>query len=740
MADLNVNLRVGAQVKDAEDGLNRLRQGLNRLNSVRLQNAGRQLTQFGNRVSSVGRQLSLFVTGPLALLGGSTLNAFDRQAQAIAQLEQGIRSTGAAAGFTAEQLRRTASELQSVTTFGDEDILTGVTNQLLTFTNIAGDQFIRTQEAALDLATRLGGDLQSAAIQLGKALNDPVANLSALSRSGIQFSEDQKELINSLVETNRLADAQNIILSELEKQYGGSARAAAEAGLGPLKQFRNALGDIAEEIGSALAPALNSAARFLTGLLNRFLSLDAGTRRFAIAIGVAVAAIGPLLVALGSLVSIVGIAVTGLGALGTIFAAITSPITLTIAAIAGLAAGLAILVQRFFILRDAGVGVFDSLKVIALDVAETINDVLVGSFEAFINTAIAGANLIRQAFGQELIPPLQLDGFGEEIAGLRQQVLDEVQVQESDLPNAFDVIKDKIQTALADGFSSVKDAVGFVIPEVDALRIKTDELAESAEKVNKPVSEFSKKLSEVKVPSPAEIGVTAATQAANGLAGAFTKIGEGTKSASEAFSDFAKNFLQQIGEMIVQAAILRGIQSAIGGGAGGTGTAGAGANSSGGFIKGGQNVSRFAEGGQVVGPGSGTSDSIPAMLSNGEFVNDARTVAFHGVDLFKNLKRMARQGLSVQQPSFAGASRFADGGFVGGNGSDFVTSSQGGTAQNMTVEVINNGRNQTEVTNVERSRGARGEILKIFIDDLKVNGPASKALAGSFNLKRRGFK
>ena len=86
-----------------------------------------------------------------------------------------------------------ATNLQNKTLFGDEVILKDATAQLLTFTNITGENFGRTQEAALDLATRLDGDLKSASIQLGKALNDPVANLSALSRSGIQFSEDQKK-------------------------------------------------------------------------------------------------------------------------------------------------------------------------------------------------------------------------------------------------------------------------------------------------------------------------------------------------------------------------------------------------------------------------------------------------------------------------------------------------------------------------------------------------------------------
>jgi len=196
----------------------------------------------------------------------NSIRLFNVQQKAEAQVKQGLKSTQNAVGRTFEQLKKQASDLQSETIFGDEEILKGATAQLLTFTNITGTQFDRTQKAALDLATRLDGDLKSASIQLGKALNDPVANLSALSRSGIQFSDDQTTVIKSLVETNQLAEAQTIILDELERQYGGSAAAAAKAGTGGFEQLQNQLGDIQETIGGVIT---SFASNFLP-LLSRF--------------------------------------------------------------------------------------------------------------------------------------------------------------------------------------------------------------------------------------------------------------------------------------------------------------------------------------------------------------------------------------------------------------------------------------------------------------------------------------
>ena len=217
----------------------------------------RSLDGVGKKLTSIGKSLSLKLTAPIVAMGAASVAAADTQAKAEAKVQQAIKSTSMAAGLSFEQLKTYASELQNETLFGDEEILNNATAQLLTFTNIAGENFKRTQAVALDLSTVLDGDLKSASIQLGKALNDPVKNLSALSRSGIQFSEEQREVINTLAKTNRLAEAQWVILDELERQYGGQAKAAAEVGTGALKQLQNSWGDFMEQIGAAMMPFVN---------------------------------------------------------------------------------------------------------------------------------------------------------------------------------------------------------------------------------------------------------------------------------------------------------------------------------------------------------------------------------------------------------------------------------------------------------------------------------------------------
>tara|TARA_R110000868_G_C10970676_1_gene769826 strand:- start:5524 stop:7707 length:2184 start_codon:yes stop_codon:yes gene_type:complete len=289
--------------------------------SSSMQNADRKLASFSKKLTNTGKSLSLGLTAPLLALGVTSIKNFDKQAKAVAQVEQGLLSTGNAAGFSSQKLQEMASAIQNNSLFGDEEILGKVTAQLLTFTNIAGKEFDRTQLAAADLATRLGGDLQSATIQLGKALNDPVANLSALSRSGIQFSKSQKTLINSLVATGDMAGAQSLILDELEKQYGGSAAAAAAAGSGPLKQLSNILGDITEDFGKIIIEGIQPFINYLKEIALKFGALSPETKKFIVILGGIAAAIGPLLVLAGTILPLIG---TG-------FAFLTGPIGIVVA-------------------------------------------------------------------------------------------------------------------------------------------------------------------------------------------------------------------------------------------------------------------------------------------------------------------------------------------------------------------------------------------------------------------------
>ena len=279
-------VKIGANTKDLNTALGKVQ---------------KELRATTSNFTRLGTTITKSVTLPIVGLAAVSVKAFRDQAKAVAQVEQGLKSTGNAAGKTLGELQSMASDLQKTTLFGDEDILQNATAQLLTFTNITGEQFDRTQKAALDLATRLDGDLKSASIQLGKALNDPVANLSALSRSGIQFSAEQKEVIKTLAETGKLAEAQTIILDELNKQYGGSAEAAALAD-GGFTQLGNAIGDLGEEMGRVVVDNVRPLVEGIRGVVENLTNASDSSKQFAFEFGAIAAIIGPALVFLPQLI------------------------------------------------------------------------------------------------------------------------------------------------------------------------------------------------------------------------------------------------------------------------------------------------------------------------------------------------------------------------------------------------------------------------------------------------------
>jgi len=180
-----------------------------------------------------------------AALVGSVIKATAEAEKVMAQLEARLKSTQGVAGLTKDELVDMASGLQQVTTYGDEAIISAE-SMLLTFTKLGKDVFPAALEATLNLATAMDTDLNSAAIQVGKALNDPVKGVAALSKAGIQFTKDQRDMIEALVKTGRTADAQRIILGELETQFGGAARAARETLGGAFQALQEAAGDLLE--------------------------------------------------------------------------------------------------------------------------------------------------------------------------------------------------------------------------------------------------------------------------------------------------------------------------------------------------------------------------------------------------------------------------------------------------------------------------------------------------------------
>jgi hypothetical protein len=239
--------------------------------------AGKGSKAFGGEVKNLAAELGLMyglneVVGMIKDFGVQSVAAAKESAAAEKQLEAVLKSTRQAAGVTKEELTAMASALQETTNFSDEAVIQGE-SLLLTFTRIGKEVFPEATQTMLDMSQAMGQDVKSSAIQLGKALNDPVEGLSALTRVGVTFTQQQQDQIKAMVEAGNLAGAQRAILAELNTEFGGSAAAAREAA-GGTQDLAVAYGDLQEAVGGLLLTLGDSGAT--DALVGVFEDLTAG--------------------------------------------------------------------------------------------------------------------------------------------------------------------------------------------------------------------------------------------------------------------------------------------------------------------------------------------------------------------------------------------------------------------------------------------------------------------------------
>lgn len=184
----------------------------------------------------------------------------------LLRLDSQLETTGRTAEATAEDIREIARALDA-TTLGDQLEIEAAAAQLASFSNVATESFEQVLSLGLDMQEVLGTGLVGSATQLGKALNDPIKGLTALSRVGVQFTDEQRELIKTLVDTGNAAEAQRIILAELESQYGGTSEAAAQGFEGAVDSMNMALADFRNAFGSAFQGQAETAIRGFTSVV-----------------------------------------------------------------------------------------------------------------------------------------------------------------------------------------------------------------------------------------------------------------------------------------------------------------------------------------------------------------------------------------------------------------------------------------------------------------------------------------
>lgn len=283
--------------------------------------------------------------GVVGLLKGMVSEAEEAQ-KVSASTAQGIKTMGAASWITAKQVGD-LSEAISNKIGVDDELIQSSANLLLTFGKVRNevgknnDIFNRAVRAAQDMAAKGFGDANSAAKMLGKALNDPLKGINAMSRAGVTFTEGQKKQIKTMVESGNILGAQKMIMREVERQVGGTAEATATA----TDKMKVKWANFQEELGTALMPVLEK----VLGLLMDFVAWAMEHQGIVIAFAAITAAIWLMNAALNA-----------------------NPIVLIVTLIAGLVAALITLWNTNEDFRNSWTAVWNFIKKITMVVVNAI--------------------------------------------------------------------------------------------------------------------------------------------------------------------------------------------------------------------------------------------------------------------------------------------------------------------------------------------------------------------------------
>lgn len=435
------------------------------------------------------------------------------------------------------------------------------------------------------------------------------------------------------------------------------------------------------EIAQLLLPVLKDITTFVGNAISYFRLLDDSTKELIIKFGAVALAIGPMLLGFGLFLEIMGTLAIVTSTFGTAIAAITAFFSPLAIAIGGTVALLVGMVGLFTKLQEAGESVGDALISTFKLVGSFFLKYLVGSVLDGINVMLKGVSYIAGIFSKAIAKDVDYAiGSIKDVSSKIDTIFDEEK-------GKVDKVLEKVGSSAGDAFTfglstsivDAKNSISGIFDGMDSSKLSF----KNAEAI-KGLDDLKNKANEVSEAIKGSLE--------NNISGSISSIIEGTKSAGQAFADMTRDILRDIQRILVRQQVVNAIAG----------------------------TKAFASGGFVSGAGSSTSDSIPARLSNGEFVVRASSVKKLGVGFMNRINNIGSRGFGAKK-----LNHFADGGEV--------SAMSGGGA--VSVEIINTG---TQKDSSRAEFNPETMVVSVFMEDLNKNGAMSRGLSTAFGIKRSG--
>lgn len=412
-----------------------------------------KFNKMSDNAKIAGAVLTTYIVDKLVNFGEKAVKAFDDSEKAMALMTNALRATGGSVGFTSDQLVQLAMSLENVSTFGNTDILQGVTLSLLKFQKIQGEVFKRAQIDIVDYAAQTGESLSAASQQIGRALEDPTLALAVLRRAHISLSEQQKITIEHMNKIGDVAGAQAIILGALEGKFKGAAAAMKNTDAGRIASDMNKLNNALEDVGKILSKIILPVADAVGKLADGFRHLNEPTQKFIVISAVIVVAVISISTAIGFLsATLLPALTTGFWVLidaaidlGIALFEFVIPIGLVLAAIA--------------LLVVAGQSVYDNWSALK-SLASGVWSWIAGMVQAAISKILGGFDSLPYVGEKFKKAAQQMKTDSDKNLGSVQKDLDDAKSKAVSLSDSWDHLKDNIAAAGAKIKKSISDTFG----------------------------------------------------------------------------------------------------------------------------------------------------------------------------------------------------------------------------------------------------------------------------------------
>lgn len=418
MADYGFDINVGGDILLQLAKINESIAGMGNKAVMETEKAEGAFSTFGTKITETFGGLKSMLLGGLgisALFEGfefikSSKEAFDNLEKSVVQVEASLKSTKGTAGMTFEDVNNSAKELSKNTLFGRSSIL-DMQSVLLTFPSITKEVFPSASQAILDMATKLKSGPTEAAIQLGKALQDPEKGISALHRVGVNTDELKKKF-ETVTDT---LSRQKLIIAELNTEFGGSAKAATTTDEGKIEMAKKSWGSIKLTIGEIISklevsfvPVLLGITTALKSMIAFFESTSASATLLKDAILAIAAALAVYYTYLGLVAAWTNIVAVATWAWDAAMSA--NPISWLIMAIVALVAALAYCWDNFKGFREfmGGMwgGIVEYVKIVIqsyITLGNVIGDIFHGNFKKAIEDGKKGLADLADGFTHGMV-------------------------------------------------------------------------------------------------------------------------------------------------------------------------------------------------------------------------------------------------------------------------------------------------------------------------------------------------